>query len=85
MEETYPEAGDEIKIEVLGRLVPFQVVFERRSGKNFLLGGGSKPHEPEAAAVETVYPRVLLQRCWVHPARRDGTFRRRCGSATTKR
>jgi hypothetical protein len=38
-----------------------------------------------AAAIETVYPRVLHQRCWVHPARRDGVFCRRCGSATSKR
>jgi hypothetical protein len=47
---TYEEAGYGIKIGILGRLVRFQVVFERPSGECCLLGGGSKPAEPEEAA-----------------------------------
>jgi len=47
---SYQEAGYEINIEVLGRLVPFQVVFEHRTGKYCLLGAGGKPSGPNDPA-----------------------------------
>jgi hypothetical protein len=47
---SYQEAAFEIKIEVLGRLVPFEVVFEHRTGKYCMLGVGSKPSEPDDLA-----------------------------------
>jgi hypothetical protein len=47
---TYQEVGNEIVIEVLGRVVPFEVVFEQRTGKYCLLGAGGKPSEPEELA-----------------------------------
>jgi hypothetical protein len=47
---SYQEAGDEINIEVLGRLAPFHVVFEHRTREYCLLGAGSKPCEPDDLA-----------------------------------
>ena len=47
---SYQEAGYEINIEVLGRVVPFQVIFEHRTGKYCLLGAGGKPFEPDDLA-----------------------------------
>jgi hypothetical protein len=47
---SYQEAGYEINIEVLGRVVPFQVIFEHRTGKYCLFGAGSKPSEPDGLA-----------------------------------
>ena len=47
---SYQEAGCEINLEVLGRLVPFHVAFEDRTGKYCLFGAGSKPSEPDDLA-----------------------------------
>lgn len=47
---SYQEAGYEISIEVLGRLVPLQVVPGDRSGNYCLLGAGGKPSEPDELA-----------------------------------
>ncbi|MGA2607507.1 MAG: hypothetical protein ABSH01_08620 [Terriglobia bacterium] len=47
---SYKEAGYQINIEVLGRLVPFQIAFQRRTGKYCVLGAGGKPCEPEEMA-----------------------------------
>jgi len=46
----YQEAGYEINIEVLGRLVPFHVALEYRTGKYRLFGVGDKPSEPDDLA-----------------------------------
>jgi hypothetical protein len=42
---SYQEAGHEIKVEVLGRSVPFQVTFETRAGEYCLVGAGGEPSE----------------------------------------
>jgi hypothetical protein len=55
---SYHEAGCEINIEVLGRVVPFHVAFEHRTDKHCLLGAGSKPSEPHGLA-ETLIGKFL--------------------------
>jgi hypothetical protein len=47
---SYQEAGCETNIEVLGRLVSFQLIFEHRTDKYCLFGAGSKPSEPDGLA-----------------------------------
>ncbi|MGA2610190.1 MAG: hypothetical protein ABSH01_22330 [Terriglobia bacterium] len=47
MKGSHQEAGYEIKIEVLGRPVPFQVIFEHRTGKYCLFGAAGRPSEPD--------------------------------------
>jgi hypothetical protein len=47
---SYQEGGYEINIEVLGRFVSFQMIFEQRTGKYSLIGAGSKPSEPKELA-----------------------------------
>jgi hypothetical protein len=46
----YIEALFEIQIEVLGKVVPFQVTFEPRTGKYCVLGAGGKPCDPDDIA-----------------------------------
>ena len=47
---SYLEDGYEIIVEVLGRVVPFEVVFEHHTGKYCLLGAGGEPSEPDDLA-----------------------------------
>jgi hypothetical protein len=47
---SYQEAEYEIKIEVLGRLVPFSVSSEPRTGKYCLFGAAGKPSGPDDLA-----------------------------------
>ncbi len=47
---TYQEAGCEVKIEVLGRVVPLKVTLEHRTGKYQLLDPGAHACEPEELA-----------------------------------
>ena len=47
---TYQEAGDKVKIEVLGRVVPLKVTLEYRTGKYRLLDPGGEACEPEELA-----------------------------------
>jgi hypothetical protein len=47
---SYQEAAYEIKIEVLGRVVPFEVALEYRTRKYELVGADNKPAEPDELA-----------------------------------
>jgi hypothetical protein len=47
---SYSEAAYEIKIEVLGRVVPLQVALEHRTGKYQLVGASGQPSEPDDLA-----------------------------------
>ncbi len=47
---SYQDAGYQINIEVLGRLVPFHVDLEYRTGEYCLIGVGDKPSEPDDLA-----------------------------------
>jgi hypothetical protein len=57
---SYHEAGCKINIEVVGRLVPFEVVLEQRTGKYCLVGAAGKPCEPEELA-ETLIGEFLTK------------------------